>query len=178
MRVNAGTRSIGGPFGGLLGSILMVIIGIAFIFSSSFIAKQNASLKERCTAEVQATVIGFARSESSDNGSSSSSAVTPVFEYDYKGTTYSSNANSYSSTFKNTFKVGNSYTICVDPDDPMEFYSEDISKSDGTFLKIFRWLGIGLIVFGIMSFIISIVIVVVIGGAVGVAIMELFKKKE
>lgn len=177
MRVSR-THSSGGPLGGLFGSIIMVIVGIAFIFASSFITKQNAALKERCTARVEATVTGFARSESSDKSSSNSSSVTPIFEYDYNGKTYSSNASTYSSTFKDTFKVGNQYTIYVDPNDPVELYSEDISSSDGTFLTIFRWIGIAVIVIGIITFVISLVTVIAVGGAIGLALMEFFKKKE
>ena len=177
MRVSR-THSSGGPLGGLFGSIIMVIVGIAFIFASSFITKQNAALKERCTARVEATVTGYTRSESSEGDSSNSSSVTPVFEYDYNGKTYSSNASTYSSTFKDTFKVGNQYTIYVDPNDPVELYSEDISSSDGTFLTIFRWIGIAVIVIGIITFVISLVTVIAVGGAIGLALMEFFKKKE
>ena len=172
------TRRNSGPLGGLFGSVIMVILGIIFIFASSFITKQNAALKERCTTQVQATVTGFARSESSEKGSSNSSSVTPVFEYDFNGKTYSSNASTYSSSFKDTFKVGSQYIIYVDPNDPMELYSEEISKSDGTILKILRWGGVGLIVFGIISFMISLAVVIAIGGAIGLALMELFKKKD
>lgn len=179
MRVTTTTTNRNtGPIGSLFGSIIMVILGIVFIFVSSFMAKQNASLKERCTAQVQATVTGFDRSESSEKSSSSSSAVTPVFEYDYNGQTYSSKAGTYSSSFKDTFNIGSSYTIYVDPDDPMELYSEDISKSDGTFLNIFRWGGVGLIILGILVFVISLIKVIAIGGAIGFALMHFLKKNE
>ena len=60
----------------------------------------------------------------------------------------------------------------------MELYSEDISSSDGTFLKILRWGGVGLIVFGIISFMISLAMVIAVGGAIGLALMKFFKKKD
>ena len=74
--------------------------------------------------------------------------------------------------------MGNQYTIYVDPNDPVELYSEDISSSDGTFLTIFRWIGIAVIVIGIITFVISLVTVIAVGGAIGLALMEFFKKKE
>ena len=179
MRVTTTTTNRNtGPIGSLFGSVIMVILGIVFIFLSSFMAKQNASLKERCTAQVQATVTGFDRSDSSQKSNDSSSSVTPVFEYDYNGQTYSSKASTYSSSFKDTFKVGSSYTIYVDPNDPMELYSEDISKSDGTVFSILRWGGVGLIILGILTFVISLMKIIAIGGAVGFALMHFLKKKE
>ena len=66
----------------------------------------------------------------------------------------------------------------MDPDDPMELYSEDISKSDGTFLNIFRWGGVGLIILGILVFVISLIKVIAIGGAIGFALMHFLKKNE
>ncbi len=170
---NVRTRRNTGPFGMLFGSVIMVIIGIILFMVSGFITSQDASLKERCTYEVQATVVGFERSDSGN-----SKAPTPVFEYSYNDKNYTSKTGTYSDSFKNIFQVGQSYKIYIDPNDPMEFYSEEIAKTSGTFIKISRWGGIGLVILGIISFAISLVKVIVIGGAIGLAITELFKNRN
>ncbi len=167
------TRSNTGPLGRLFGSIIMVILGIAFFIASGFMAKQNANVKERCNYQVDATVVGFDRSDSSD-----SSATTPLFEYVYNGETYKSKTGTYSSSFKDKFRTGQTYTIFIDPNDPIEIYSEDIAKSDATVLSILRWGGVALVILGIVSFVFSLIKVIAIGGAIGLAISQFLKKKE
>lgn len=142
-------------------------------------AKQNANARVRCTDEVQATVTGFERSENRNtDGNKSSNAVTPVFEYEYKGQSYTSMVGSYSSTYKDKFAVGQSYTVYVDPYDPQEIYSEDIGSSDATMFKILKWGGLGVAVFGGIAFIFSIIKLVLIGGAAGLAISEYLKQRK
>jgi hypothetical protein len=165
------TRSNTGPFGRLFGSIIMVILGIAFFIASGFMAKQNAAIKERCNYRVDATVVGFDRSDSSD-----SSATTPLFEYVYNGETYKSKTGTYSSSFKDKFSTGQTYSIFIDPNDPMEIYSEDISKSDATVLTILRWGGVALVILGIVSFALSLIKVIAMAGAAGVALSQFLKK--
>lgn len=160
------------PLGGLFGSVVMVIMGIVFFVVSGFLSKQDANIRERCSYQLQAEVVGFERSDSKD-----STASTPLFEYSYNDETYSSKTGSYSSTYKDKFRIGNSYSIYVNPQDPMEIYSEDIAKTDGTFMTILRWGGIAFAVFGVISFAFSLIKIAVIGGSVGILLSEFFKKR-
>lgn len=174
MKVTTKTRTNQGPIGRIFGSIIMVIIGIVLGMVSSYMIKQGAALKERCTYAVDATVISFERSDNSD----SSSAVTPVFEYEYKGETYTSKSGTYSSSFKDKFKTGQVYPILIAPDDPLEIYSKDIAASDSTMFNILRWVGVALVAIGIISFVFSIVLLVAIGGAIGLTIREIANRKK
>lgn len=167
------TRSNSGPFSRLFGSIIMVILGIVFFIASGFIARQNAGVRERCNYQVDATVVGFDRSDSSD-----SSATTPLFEYTYNGESYKSKTGTYSSSFNDKFRTGQTYKIFIDPNDPMEIYSEDIAKSDATVLTILRWGGVALVILGAVSFVFSLIRVIAIGGAAGLALSQLLKKKD
>ncbi len=174
MRFTSTTRTNQGPIGRVFGSIIMVVIGILLGVLSSYMAKQGAAMKERCTYAVNATVTGFEHSDNSD----SSSPVTPVFEYEYGGETYTSKSGTYSSSFKDKFKVGQTYSIFIDPDDPLEIYSGYIAASDGMLFNILRWVGAALVIIGIISFIFSIVLLVAIGGAIGLAIREFLNRKK
>ena len=165
-----------GPFSKLFGSIILVVVGIALSFLSGFMADRDANVKERCTAQVQASVTGFKHSESTDS-SEESTAVTPVFEYEYYGQTYTSHAGSYSSNYKDKFSVGQTYTIFIDPNDPVEVYSADIAASDAATFKYMKIGGVALVIFGIAAFVISIIKLVAIGGAIGLAASSLLKKR-
>ena len=114
MRVT--TRSSSGPIGRFFAPIIFSFVGIAMVFISSFMTKQDANARARCTEAVQAEVVSFERSENTGMDSNKpSNAVTPVFEYEYNGQTYQSITGSYSSTYKDKFAVGQKYTVFVDP---------------------------------------------------------------
>ncbi len=85
---------------------------------------------------------------------------------------------SYSSTYKDKFAVGQSYTIFVDPNDPQEIYSEDIGASDATVFKILKWGGLIVAVFGVIAFVFSIVKLALLGGAAGFAISKYLSGKK
>lgn len=177
--MNVRTRSSSGPIARFFGPIIFAFVGIGMFFLSSFMTKQDANARARCTEAVQATVTGFERSENGNTDSNkSSNAVTPVFEYEYNGQSYTSMVGSYSSTYKDKFAVGQNYTVYIDPNDPQEIYSEDIGASDATMFKILKWGGLGVAVFGVVAFIFSIIKLALIGGAAGFAISEYFSKKK
>ena len=172
--MNVSTRSNSGPLARIFGPIIFVLVGIGLFFLSSYMTKRDSNVRARCTEQVEASVVSFERSDSSK----SSDAVTPVFEYEYNGRSYTSSTGSYSSTYKDKFVVGQKYTVYVDPNDPQEMYSEDIGASDATMFKILKWGGLALAVIGVISFIFSIVKLVLIGGAVGFAFSEILKRKK
>ena len=173
--MNVSTRSSSGPLARIFGPIIFVLVGIGLFFLSSYMTKRDSNVRARCTEQVQAVVTGFERSDNSDK---SSNAVTPVFEYEYNGQSYTSRTGSYSSTYKDKFAVGQKYTVYVDPNDPQEMYSEDIGSSDATMFKILKWGGLALAVIGVITFVFSIVKLVLIGGAVGFAFSEIKKRKK
>ena len=166
-----------GPIGKVFGSIILVIIGIALFFLSGYLANRDAKVKERCSQQVQAAVTGFEYSESKDPNTTSK-ASTPVFEYEYNGESYTSRVGSYSSSYKDIFAVGQKYNIFINPNDPMEIYSEDIASSDATMFKIMKWGGVVVAVLGVFSFIFSIIKLVAIGGAIGFAASTFLSKKK
>ena len=177
--MNIRTRSSSGPIARFFGPLIFAVVGIGMFFLSSFMAKQDANARARCTDEVQATVTGFERSEDDvRDGNKSSNAVTPVFEYEYNGQTYQSITGSYSSTYKDKFAVGQKYTVFVDPSDPQEIYSEDIGASDATVFKFLKWGGLVVAVLGVVLFVFSIVKLLVIGGAAGFAVSSYLSKKK
>ena len=166
-----------GPFSKLFGSIILVVVGIALSFLSGFMADRDANVKERCTAQVQASVTGFKHSESTDS-SEESTAVTPVFEYEYNGQPYTSRVGSYSSSYKDVFTVDQKYNIFINPNDPMEIYSEDIAASDATMFKIMKWGGVAVAVLGVFSFIFSLIKLIAIGSAIGFAASKFLKNRD
>ena len=177
--MNIRTKSGSGPIARFFGPLIFAVVGVGMFFLSSFMAKQDANARARCTDEVKATVVGYERSENSSTDSNkSSNAVTPVFEYEYNGQSYTSRTGSYSSTYKDKFAVGQAYTVFVDPDDPQEMYSEDIGSSDATVFKILRWGGLGLAVLGVITFVLSLAKLALIGGAAGLAFSEYQKRKK
>lgn len=157
-----------GPIGKIFGSIILVIFGIGLTLLSGFMTGRNDNVKSRCSAQVQAVVSGFEHSDDKDS-KAKSEAVTPVFEYEYNGQPYTSKASSYSNTYKDIFTVGQTYSIFIDPNDPVEIYSEDIAASEATMFKIMKWGGVALVILGVLSFIVSIVKLIVIGSALGFA---------
>ncbi len=165
-----------GPIGKVFGSIILAIVGVGLFFLSGYLTNRDANVKARCTQPVQAVVTGFERSESKDS-SSKSESVTPVFEYEYNGQKYTSHTGTYSSSFKDTFSVGQTYTISVDPNNPQELYSEDIAASDATMFKIMKWGGVALAVIGVLSFVVSLIKLMAIGGAIGFAASKFLSKK-
>lgn len=169
------TSTSQGPFSAVLGSIFLVIFGIIMIFISSFMAGRDVKVKERCIEQVQATVTAFEHSKDHES-KKESEAVTPVFDYEYNGQQYSSSAGSYSTSYKDIFKVGQQYTIFINPDDPVEIYSQEIASSDSMMFKILKWVGIALIPIGIISFIFSVIKLIAIGGAIGFGLSQLLKK--
>lgn len=171
------TRTNSGPIGRIFGSVILVLVGIGLFFLSSYMTKRDAAVRARCTQQVQATVVSFERSES-DKSDSSKNAVTPVFEYEYNGQSYTSKTGSYSSTYKDKFTVGQQYFVYVDPNDPQEFYSEDMGASDATMYKIMKWGGVAFAIIGVLSFIVSIIKLLAIGGAVGFAVTQFMNKKK
>ena len=177
MRVT--TRSSSGPIGRFFAPIIFSFVGIAMVFISSFMTKQDANARARCTEAVQAEVVSLERSENTGTDSNKpSNAVTPVFEYEYNGQTYQSITGSYSSTYKDKFAVGQNYTVFVDPNDPQEIYSEDIGASDATVFKYLKWGGVVVAVLGVVLFVFSIVKLLVIGGAAGFAVSSYLSKKK
>jgi hypothetical protein len=171
------TTSHQGPIGKVFGSIILVIVGIALFFLSGYMTNRDANVKQRCSQQVQATVTGFEYSESKDTNTTSK-AVTPVFEYEYNGQPYTSGVGSYSSSYKDVFTVGQKYNIFIDPNDPMEIYSEDIAASDATMFKIMKWGGVAVAVLGVFSFIFSLIKLIAIGSAIGFATSKFLKNKD
>ena len=171
------TRSGSGPIGRIFGPLIIALVGVGLFFLSGYMTNRDANVRARCTQQTQATVTGFERSDSTDNGKQSN-AVTPVFEYEYNGQSYKSTTGSYSSTYKDKFTVGQKYVVYVDPNDPQEMYSEDIGASDATMFKFMRWGGLGVAVLGVVAFIFTIIKLVFIGGAVGFALSEFFGRKK
>ncbi len=176
-KIMRSTTTHQGPIGKIFGSIILVIVGIGLFFLSGYLANRDANVKQRCSQQVQATVTGFEYSESNDT-KSTSKASTPVFEYEYNGTPYTSHVGSYSSSYKDVFTVGQKYNIFIDPNDPMEIYSEDIAASDATMYKIMKWGGVALGVIGVFSLFFSIIKLLAIGGAIGFAASKILSKKK
>ena len=85
---------------------------------------------------------------------------------------------SYSSSYKDVFTVGQKYNIFIDPNDPMEIYSEDIAASDATMFNIMKWGGVCVAVLGVFSFIFSLIKLLAIGGAIGFAASKFLSKKK
>ena len=167
-----------GPIGKVFGSIILVIFGIGLFFLSGYMTNRDAKVKERCTQQVTATVTGFEHSETDNkNSNTKSEAVTPVFEYEYNGESYTSRAGSYSSSYKDIFTVGSKYNIFIDPNDPVEIYSDDIAASDATMFKIMKYGGVVLAVLGVFAFIFSLIKLIAIGGAIGFAASKMLNKK-
>ncbi len=173
--MNITTTHHQGPVGKVFGSIILVIFGIGLSFLSGFMTNRDADAKARCSAQVQAVVSGFEHSDDKDS-KTKSKAVTPVFEYEYDGQQYTSKAGSYSSTYKDIFTVGQTYSLFIDPNDPVEIYSEDIATSEATMFKVMKWGGVALAILGVLSFIVSFVQLMAIGGTLGFAASKWLSK--
>ena len=98
---------------------------------------------DRCSVEVVGVVVDNVR-----NGSSENSVVFPVFRYEYKGRTYTQQADS--GNYPAQFSIGDHRTIHINPNDPSEYYTE---KDGSTAVKalvllaaVFAALGVMMIV--------------------------------
>ena len=122
----------------------MLFIGL---FSDHFTVAHHDGFKT-----VKATVIGYEYEELHN-------LPTPLFEYTYKGITYTSHYGVYSSTFEDQFPEGSVHKIKVNPNNPVEIRGNDrmdviLGEHYIAFLiggSIVSILGVILLVIGIMN---------------------------
>ena len=88
----------------------MLFIGL---FSNHFSAAHHDGYKT-----VNATVVGYEYEELYN-------LPTPLFEFTYKGTTYTSHLSSYASHVEEQFPKGSVHRIKVNPDNPEEIRMKD-----------------------------------------------------
>ena len=98
-------------------SFFLLIIGAMMLFiglfSDHFTVAHHDGFKT-----VKATVIGYEYEELHN-------LQTPLFEYNYKGITYTSHFAVYSSTFEDQFPKGSVHKIKVNPNNPEEIRGKD-----------------------------------------------------
>lgn len=130
---------------------LSLLIGITGIISF----KSNSTKMDVCTESVTATVISL---KQNGDGSKHHNKPTyaPVFEYDYGGNYYTQEYGiSYSRNHKDKFRVGQTYTIYVNPKKPTQFIVEGHENDIDTFAIIGPIMGF--LMFGIFLFVFVIV---------------------
>ena len=132
--------------------IFLALFGAIFVFVGSIVNSSALKTYDRCTVLVEATVIDFSKSVNEDTVS-----YTPIFSYIYHNEGYESHSNMYSSSFKKKYKVGDTYIIKINPDDPYEFYEEGISNSSRILGNIFRLVGLLILVLDVVIFIVKII---------------------
>lgn len=94
----------------VIGVLLLLGFGAAaFFFWGSYIQKSK-----RCVTPVEAQVIRMLEHESDDG-----STYSPVYEFTFNGQSYEANGE-FSSNMER-YRVGDSVTLHINPDDPNEF---------------------------------------------------------
>ena len=126
-------------FGMLLSAIIFLVIGVGFSAGTSIVSAT-------CTEPVTATVTDY--EYNSDN------IPTPVLEYEYGDETYIATTDVYASDFVTKYPVDSTLEIKVNPENPTEIYSDDLTAALGA-------VGIGFIIAGVIGFILSAVALVV-----------------
>ena len=125
-----------------------VLIGGIFAGVGYLVKRSDEKQRERCTVQVQAEVIDFKYNKDG--------LRTPLFSYEYEGTTYRYGSNSYSTNVSHY--PGDKVYIMIDPDDPDTAYDPD----DGTTAalgKIFMIAGFGVIGIGVIVLAVTMFIV-------------------
>lgn len=125
--------------------ILFAFLLVAIFFGGMgfLLFKLSDSKKSVCNQEVTATCIDFEMSYSTKGTDNrhKSPTYTPVFSYEYDGDEYVSWSNTYSSSFRRDFIIGNEYTIFINPDSPKDFYNEVINNQTKLLSYIFMIVG-------------------------------------
>ena len=140
--VNASATTVGA----LVMAFLLLVGGI-FAGVGTILKKHDAKVRERCTDEVNALVTDY---KTNGNGLRS-----PLYEYEYKGKTYTFHTNTYSTD--PPYSKGDSAELLVNPDKPEEAFVPADETADflSTLFQImgFGVMGIGVIVFLMIYFI-------------------------
>ena len=124
-------------------TVICVAAALALMIILFYIVRSHGQKYDRCSVEVVGVVVDNVR-----NGSSENSVVFPVFRYEYRGRTYTQQAQS--GDYPAQFSVGDHRTIHINPNDPSEYYTD---KDDSTAVKalvllasVFAALGVMMIV--------------------------------
>lgn len=124
-------------------TVVFFALSAAALIILFVIVHSHGKMYDRCSAEVVGVVVDNVR-----NGSSENSVVFPVFRYEYRGRTYTQQAQS--GDYPAQYGIGEHRTIHINPNDPSEYYTE---KDDSTAVKalvllasVFAALGVMMIV--------------------------------
>ena len=163
-----------------IATFIILIVAIVFIIVGKVVLGAEESKSERCTEVVNATVIDFAESTSTDDDGDETITYTPVFSYEYNNKEYESHMNTYSSDADDKFEYNKDYTIRINPSNPEEIYVEEmaaVAKLLGTIFKIIGWVLLGIMVLALLT---KLVKLLILGGALGIAAKQTkeFEKQQ
>ena len=132
-----------------MGTAICLTIGAVFILVSDTIKQLSIRSKESCTYSTIGVISGYER-PNSDN------SFFPVYTYQYGGNEYTVRSNISSS--RHNPGIGEEVDIFLNPDNPQESYLELLTKSTDIICKVFRIVGVVLIITSIaLALIISLV---------------------
>lgn len=101
-------------------SLGVILFGIAATVIGGLIIWMDSSRRKKCSVETEAEVIEVKR-KSYGSGSRRTKDYTPTVKFIVDGTEYSGAAN-IASIWATKFKVGQTFTIKYDVNDPNNFY--------------------------------------------------------
>ncbi|MBR0385479.1 MAG: DUF3592 domain-containing protein [Erysipelotrichaceae bacterium] len=126
----------------LTGGMVPLTIGVVFLLVSNVIQVLGNKKKENCTYYTTARISGFKTESDSDGGTT----TYPVYTYSYGGNEYTVRSNVYD--YRMQPRLNQEVNIYLNPEDPENSYIENYDKTLILINKIFRYIGIGLVIIG------------------------------
>ncbi len=131
------------------GIIALIMIGSMFFMMGFFSKNADEKRKKQCTYPVEAVVYDLVETEKEN-----SSAVAPVFEFQFDDTNYRIKSRTYS--HPSPYKIGDNIKLYINPKDPSVFY--DPNKAMDTAVPTI-FIVIGSVLWGVAGLIIITLII-------------------
>jgi len=145
--------------------IPLFFLGLLFVVLTSIIVANLEEKKEKCTKKVDAEVVDLER-YTDDEGNREWKVI---IGYYYDGEYYEEYSGFCSKNADDKYPVGTELKVKVDPKHPKTFYIKEFDGLNLEAVKIMRTVGFTLMGIAVLIFVIRLLKLLIVGGAVGIA---------
>lgn len=127
----------------IAGTAMVLVMGVIFFLAADFMEKSDTRKMEKTTYVTEAVIVDY-HITTDDDGTS----YFPVYRYTFGDQEYEAESD-VSQRNRSEFKINQEVPIRLDPDNPQDSVIISLEKRSFKMMKLFKFLGIGLVLLGI-----------------------------